>query len=131
MSFLLDPPILFLLGVLTGAVLRLTRVFGNSIFRRTNTLNALTGFELIVTFVFWIYSGLLYLNVIYFPWPFPRLYNGIDWMLNSGLPLNLSRTPTTDLVGLVIFATYPLWMWLGTRLARRISASPELKLPER
>jgi hypothetical protein len=116
-SFLLDPPALFVLGLLVGTLYRLTRVFGSSVLRRTPTLNVLTAFNVIVIVVFWVYSGLLYLNVIYFPWPFPKLYDGINWMLNSGLPLSLSRTHTTDLVGLVIFATYPFWLWLGTRSA--------------
>lgn len=117
MSFLLDPPALFLLGLLAGTLYRRSRVFGSSVFRRTTVLNALTAFEVVVVLVFLAYSALLYLNVIYFPWPFPKMYNGIDWMLNSGLQLNLPRTPATDLVGLLIFATYPFWMWLGTRLA--------------
>ncbi len=35
-------------------------------------------------------------------------------MLNSGLPLGLTRSTATDVAALVIFATYPLWFYLGT-----------------
>ncbi len=117
MSFLLDPPALLVIGLLGGVLYRLTRVFLDRVFGRNSTLKALRTFEAIVTLAFWVYSALLYLGVIYFPWPFPRLYDGIDWMLNSGLPLQLSRSRTTDVIGLAIFAIYPFWIWLGRRLA--------------
>ncbi len=68
--------------------------------------------------IFWAYSALLYLNVIYFPWPLPRWYGGTNWMLNSGLPLGITRNTSTDLAALVIFATYPVWFYLGAELGR-------------
>jgi len=73
---------------------------------------------------------LLYLNVIYFPWPLPRWYQGSNWMLNSGLPLGLTRTPTTDVAALAIFATYPVWFLIGTELGKaghRLSAAQRLR----
>ena len=72
----------------------------------------------VVVGVFWVYSALLYLDVIYFPWPLPHWYGGADWMLNSGLPLGLSKGAATDVAAVVIFATYPLWFYVGTELGR-------------
>ncbi|KAA0233079.1 MAG: hypothetical protein JJLCMIEE_02889 [Acidimicrobiales bacterium] len=47
--------------------------------------------------------------------------SGRDWMLNSGVTAVEYRDPPrqTDLVAAGLFATYPLWLHLGRRLARR------------
>jgi hypothetical protein len=37
-------------------------------------------------------------------------------MLNSGLSLGLARSATSDVLAVVVFATYPLWFYLGTEL---------------
>jgi hypothetical protein len=46
-----------------------------------------------------------------------RARSGRDWMLNSGLfKLDPDRAGTpTHLVSGALFATYPLWLWLGLR----------------
>lgn len=130
MSFLLDPPILLLIGLLAGKVNYLTMIFDDSLFTRGKRIDLLqTGHEvflasgwnllvigLIVNAVFWSYSSLLYTDVIYFPWPLPKLFEGSDWMLNSGLPLGLQRTQATDIAAVIIFASYPFWYWLGNRM---------------
>jgi hypothetical protein len=88
----------------------------------------------VVVIIFWAYSALLYLNAIYFPWPLPRWYGGTDWMLNSGLPLGLARSTTSDLLAVVVFATYPLWFYLGTELGlagHRLAAAQRLKERDR
>jgi hypothetical protein len=116
LSFLLDPPALLLIGFLIGKAYYLAMVFADRLFKRSSLRSGLIGVGIAVVGIFWIYSSLLYLNVISFPWPFPRWYGGTDWMLNSGLPLGLGRSGATDVTGLVIFATYPLWFYLGTEL---------------
>lgn len=68
--------------------------------------------------IFWAYSAALYLDVIYFPWPLPYWYAGTSWMLDSGLPLGLARSAASDVAAVVIFATYPLWFFLGTELGK-------------
>ena len=72
--------------------------------------------------VFWGVSIPLYLNR---PWTRPlwracRARSGRDWMLNSGvLRLEHERAGTaTHAVSALIFATYPLWLWLGWRAGR-------------
>jgi hypothetical protein len=54
-------------------------------------------------------------------WRACRARSGRDWMLNSGvLRMDPERAgPRTHAVSALIFATYPLWLWLGLRSARR------------
>ena len=54
-------------------------------------------------------------------WRMCRAEDGRDWMLNSGV-LRLDHRNagrTTHAVGAGIFATYPLWLYLGWRRGRR------------
>ena len=118
MSFLLDPPALLLIGFIAGKVYYLASAFGGRVLSRGSLRRELVLAGTAVVALFWAYSASLYLNLTYFPWPLPRWYGGTDWMLNSGLPLGLSRTAETDLVALLIFATYPLWFYLGSELGR-------------
>jgi len=116
LSFLLDPLALLLLGFLAGKAYHLLTVFGDRVFSRGADRRGVLVVGLVVVAVFWAYSALLYVNAIYFPWPLPRWFGGTDWMLNSGLPLGLARSTVTDLAAVVIFATYPVWFYLGTEL---------------
>ncbi len=118
MSFLLDPLALLLLGFLAGKSYTLLTVFGDRVLRRGAERSGLLLAGLAIVLVFWAYSTLLYLNAIYFPWPLPRWFGGTDWMLNSGLPLGLSRSSASDVAALVVFASYPLWFYLGTELGK-------------
>ena len=118
LSFLLDPLALLLLGFLAGKSYTLLTVFGDRVLRRGAERSGLLLAGLAIVLVFWAYSTLLYLNAIYFPWPLPRWFGGTDWMLNSGLPLGLSRSSASDVAALVVFASYPLWFYLGTELGK-------------
>jgi hypothetical protein len=77
--------------------------------------------------VFLTTSVSLYLDS---PWTEPiwracRAESGRDWMLNSGVfrfDPNNARI-RTHRVAAAIFATYPLWLWMGIRHARRRSLS--------
>ncbi len=97
MSFLLDPPALVLIGVIIGRY-----VDGRARRRRL-------GAAIVVTFV--AVSTLLYLDIL--PWWLGEWMRGSDWMLNSGLDTELTRKPGTDILAVVLFAAYPLWMRLG------------------
>jgi hypothetical protein len=50
-------------------------------------------------------------------WRAMRAESGRDWMLNSGVTRFDWRTagPRTHKLSMTIFATYPLWLWLGMR----------------
>jgi len=69
--------------------------------------------------VFWGVSIGLYLNQGWTKpiWWICRARSGRDWMLNSGV-LRIDETRVgrpTHVVSALIFATYPLWLWLGMR----------------
>ncbi|GAA0510920.1 hypothetical protein [Halorubrum aquaticum] len=99
MSFLLDPPSLVGIGVL------LDRYVGSPV-RRARLAAG-------VVLVFLTTSTLLYLDVL--PWWFTD-EDGPEWMLNSGLDTDLTRGPGTDVLAVIMFAAYPLWMKLGLDL---------------
>jgi hypothetical protein len=69
--------------------------------------------------VFWGVSIPLYLNRRWTRplWRACRARSGRDWMLNSGVfKLDHERpSPRTHAVSATIFATYPLWLYLGYR----------------
>ncbi len=52
-----------------------------------------------------------------------RAASGRDWMLNSGVFKFdwKAAGPRTHKISAAIFATYPLWLWLGIRRGRRAS----------
>ena len=114
----MDPPALVLLGLIAGKTYYLTMVFGDRILRRGQLRTGLLVSGAVIVTVFYVYSSLLYVNLIYFPWPLPGWYGGTDWMLNSGLPLHLTRSSATDAAAVAIFVTYPIWFYLGTELAK-------------
>lgn len=116
MSFLLDPLALLVIGFISGKSYYLLTVFGDRLLKRGLLKKRLAIVGIVIVALFWVYSSLLYLNVIFFPWPLPRWFGGTDWMLNSGLPTGLTRTSGSDVVAVVIFATYPLWFYLGSEL---------------
>lgn len=106
MSFLIDPPWLYVNG----------RVLAQAPPRARGPLAAATAGAFLVT------SISLYLDR---PWTRPiwracRARSGRDWMLNSGvLRLDADRAgPRTHAVSALLFATYPLWLWLGLRRSR-------------
>ncbi len=72
--------------------------------------------------VFWGVSVPLYLNRSWTRpiWRACRARSGRDWMINSGvLRLDDRRESTAGhLLAGAIFASYPLWLWLGMRHER-------------
>jgi hypothetical protein len=119
---------------LAGKGYYLLTAFGDRLFRRGAERRGLLTVGALVVLIFWAYSALLYLNAIYFPWPLPRWFGGTDWMLNSGLPLGLARSATSDALAVVVFATYPVWFYLGTELGlagHRLATSQRLKERDR
>jgi hypothetical protein len=116
LSFLLDPPALLFLGFLAARINYLTVIFQDRFYTRGASKRYILYAGVFFVSLFWLYSSLLYVGAIDFPWPFPKWFAGSDWMLNSGFPLGLTRTAGTDLAAWVIFATYPLWFYLGSEL---------------
>ncbi len=54
-------------------------------------------------------------------WRPVRAKSGRDWMLNSGVTRFDARKagPRTHKLAAAIFATYPIWLWLGMRGGKR------------
>src|SRR5271166_4595982 len=109
MSFLIDPPWLYATG----------RAYGRLMPDETPAARAVSKATLAA---FLATSISLYLNC---PWTRPlsracRAEDGRDWMLNSGvLRIDHRRVKArTHALSAAIFATYPLWLWLGERRAR-------------
>ena len=105
MSFLIDPPWLYA----NGRVIART---GHPAPLAVGTMA-----------VFWGVSIPLYLNQRWTRpvWRLCRAQSGRDWMLNSGVFALDHRRPSrrTHAVSAAIFATYPLWLWLGYRHGKR------------
>lgn len=109
MSFLIDPPWLYANGRAIAAAAPGERTVA--------ALGAAT------MGVFWGVSVPLYLDARWTRpiWRACRARSGRDWMLNSGVLRFEHRRPSrrTHAVSAAIFATYPLWLWLGYRHGRR------------
>jgi hypothetical protein len=73
--------------------------------------------------VFLVTSISLYFNLGWTRsiWRMCRAQDGRDWMLNSGVFHfdHRSAGPRTHAASALLFATYPVWMWLGLRHGRR------------
>jgi hypothetical protein len=108
-SLLADPPLLFANG---EAYARLTR--GRA---RGDAVGA--G----VVALFWAVSVPLYLNAAWTRpvWPLLPGRDGRDFMVNfPGLRVNTRRAGRRlDAIAAAVFATYPLWFWLGLAHGRR------------
>ena len=109
MSFLIDPPSLYANGRAIGAV-------ETDDHRAKALLAATIG-------VFWGVSIPLYLNRRWTRpiWRACRASSGRDWMINSGVLQVDADTVSArgHALSAAIFATYPLWLWLGLRHGKR------------
>ena len=109
MSFLIDPPLL----VGTGALIEKISADDDAARR----LEQLTIAGFLAT------SISLYFNASWTRWmaDMCRAESGRDWMLNSGVfKFDHEDVGTrTHLASAAIFATYPIWLRMGRRLAGR------------
>jgi hypothetical protein len=108
----MDPPLLYASG---RSYARLTPGAPNA------TRDGL--YQAVTMAAFWGVSVSLYANRRWTRpiWRACLARSGRDWMLNSGvLRLDPERAgPVTHAISGAIFATYPVWLWLGVRDGRR------------
>ena len=109
MSFLIDPPWLYANGRACGAITRDPR-------KAAAAGAAIVG-------AFWAVSIPLYANRRWTRpiWEACGAEDGRDWMLNSGI-LRVDHRgagPGTHAAAAALFASYPLWLWLGWQHGRR------------
>jgi hypothetical protein len=106
MSFLIDPPWLYANGRIAATL--------------PERAQAPVAAATVATFVG--VSVSLYLNKPWtrWMWELCRAEDGRDWMLNSGvLRIDPQRAgPRTHAISAALFATYPLWLWLGLKHGR-------------
>lgn len=105
MSFLIDPPWLYANG----------RLAAQAPARVRGPLTAAT------VAVFLVTSISLYFNRPWTEWIWRlcRAEDGRDWMLNSGVLDIRDPGPRTHAAAALLFATYPVWMWLGCKHGSR------------
>ena len=110
MSFLIDPPWLYATGEVYGRLMPERTPAARAIHTATATAFLATSIS-------------LYLDR---PWTRPiwkacRAQDGRDWMLNSGVfRIDHRRAGgRTHAIAALLFATYPLWLRLGERAARK------------
>lgn len=117
MSFLIDPALLYAGGRTYAATTPP---------EERTTANDLKVMTLALAFFYAVSVG-LYLNQEWTKpiWRAVRAKSGRDWMINSGVTRFDAAAVGRrgHIVAALIFATYPLWLWLGMRGGRRRSAS--------
>ena len=111
-SFLLDPFLLFLIGLIIVWInVRVLMKTGRSY---------LCHLFLLTLALFWSISISLYLNLPWTDWmaKLCGAENGRDWMLNSGVFNFEFKSPSeiTLLISGFLFATYPLWLFIGVQV---------------
>jgi len=123
MSFLLDPLLLIVIGV---AIVFLAERGLHKILR-----NPVLVLSVVTVALFWSISGLLYLDYLDFPW-LVKAGSGRHFMWNSGIeliglkpPIDVSVTYanpfcTLNIVAVLLFATYPLFLYLGVYAGSKI-----------
>jgi hypothetical protein len=109
-SFLIDPPWLYATG----------RAYGRMMPHQTRGARAVSR---LTAGGFLLTSISLYLNLRWTKriWRACRAQDGRDWMINSGVTrFDAERVDwRTHAVAASLFASYPLWLALGERHARR------------
>ncbi len=109
MSFLLDPPLLFIFGFL------LSSVFNQS----TRSVKIILGLVVVLAFV--SISLLLYLDVL--PCFFPFICNNLsssEFMFHSNIT-GVYKKDVPLVAVVLLFALYPLWIYAGYAFAVRFS----------
>jgi len=127
MSFILDPIFLIVIGV---AIVFLAERFLHEILR-----NPILVLSVVTVALFWSISGLLYLDYLDFPW-LGKAGSGRHFMWNSGVeliglkpPIDVSATYanplcTLNIVAILLFAIYPLFLYLGVYIGGKIFSKP-------
>lgn len=111
MSFLIDPPWLYAAGRAYG---RLTRRPGSEPSPARDALMEVATAGLFLGVSISLYQDRPWTRPI---WRACKAQSGRDWMLNSGVFKFdwQDAGARTHALSAAIFATYPLWLWLGIR----------------
>ncbi|VVB95275.1 Uncharacterised protein [uncultured archaeon] len=116
MSFLLDPPLLFIAGF------AICSFFGQS----SRTVKIVLGLAVVLVFV--SVSLLLYLDIL--PCFFPFICNnlsGSELMFHSNIS-GIYKKDVPQILVILLFALYPLWIYAGYAMAMRLSKGGPKKI---
>ncbi|MDH5363266.1 MAG: hypothetical protein OEW84_08125 [Aigarchaeota archaeon] len=108
MSYFLDPPALFLIGI----VLLLLQKFFNIKYKAVAVIGMFVAFVLLMGG-----STLLYLDVI--RWPFPDTQGSV-WMFHTNYTGIRKEDVPVPLVAAMVLI-YPIWLYLGYVVAERLA----------
>lgn len=123
MSFLLDPILLIVIGVVVSF---LPGIGLHRILRKPVLV-----LSVVTVALFWSVGGLLYLDYLNFPW-LGKAGSGRHFMWNSGAELIGLRPPidvsvtyanpfcSLNIVAVLLFAIYPLFLYLGVYAGSKI-----------
>ncbi|MCK5608144.1 DUF362 domain-containing protein [Candidatus Pacearchaeota archaeon] len=115
MSFLLDPPVLFVIGAL---IYFLSKRFS---IKRLWVIRI----GVVIVSVFILYSLLLYLDVIRWQIPFLMDIPGSEWMFHSNIT-GIYKVDFPILLVVIMFGLYPLWYYVGYISAQYLSRKTQL-----
>ncbi len=111
-SFLLDPFLLMAVGIFI--------VWLNVRHLMKSGKSYIWALSLLTLILFWSISISLYFNLPWVHWiaELCHAQNGRDWMINSGVfHFDIENLPDfAHVLSGFLFATYPLWLWLGIQL---------------
>lgn len=116
MSFILDPPALFLLGALVYVIskrIHLRRLWAYAL-----------GVSIITVFI--VVSSLLYLDVIRWHIPFIMDMKGSEWMFHSNIT-GIYKKDVPVVYVIIMFALYPLWYYSGYVAAQYLSKKMKIE----
>ena len=115
MSFLLDPPALFVLGAVVYVLSKRIHMRKISVF--------IVG--VVIVSVFIVVSVLLYLDIIRWYIPFIIDMKGSEWMLHSNIT-GIYKEDVPIFIVVIMFVLYPFWYYLGYRTAHYIAKKRQL-----
>ncbi len=109
MSFLIDPPLLFVAGFAICSFLG----------RSSKTVKIVLGLAVVLVFV--SVSLLLYLDVLpcFFPFICTNL-SGSEFMFHSNIS-GIYKKDVPQVLVILLFALYPLWVYAGYAMSMRLS----------
>jgi len=104
MSFIIDPILLIGFGILIAYLNR-----------RYNANISL--YFLAIIIIFYLVAGTWYFDLVDSTMIMPGYTGGSDFMLNSWIfGHEFQRNPSTDFLAILVFLTYPLWLYLGVNM---------------
>ncbi len=102
MSFVIDPPLLFLSGLII--------FFLGQRLEWNRHAKIVVGIAIVLTFI--IFSALLYLDIFRCVFPFFAGMSGSEFMLHTNIT-GISKADVPSIIVVILFILYPFWIFFG------------------